>query len=87
MTEHFDPLPESTPSPIHIWRAVTGGGKPVDYLRWLASQWEIYVHTPEYRRMYGYFSEHYFGNKLSQVLRDTFRAWISERFYEQTGAI
>lgn len=33
-------------SPVHIWRATTGGGLPVDYLRWLASQWELYESEP-----------------------------------------
>ena len=27
---------------VHIWRAATGGGRPVDYLRWLAAMWEHY---------------------------------------------
>lgn len=26
-----------------VWRQVTGGGRVVDFLRWLAAQWELYV--------------------------------------------
>lgn len=30
-------------SRVHIWKAATGGGLPVDYLRWLAAMWEQYL--------------------------------------------
>lgn len=31
---------------VHVWRQLTGGGLPVDYLRWLSAMWEQYVHDP-----------------------------------------
>jgi hypothetical protein len=27
---------------VHLWREETGGGRPVDYLKWLAKSWEAY---------------------------------------------
>lgn len=31
-------------SPVHVWRHLTGGGRPVDYLNWLAAKYEQYLH-------------------------------------------
>jgi hypothetical protein len=28
---------------VNIWFDLTGGGKPVEYLRWLAAMWEQYA--------------------------------------------
>lgn len=33
-----------TISRVQIWIKATGGGLPVDYLRWLSALWEQYRH-------------------------------------------
>ncbi len=30
-------------SPVHVWRELTGGGRPVDYLNWLSAKYEQFV--------------------------------------------
>ena len=31
-------------SPVHVWRHLTGSGRPVDYLNWLSAKYEQYLH-------------------------------------------
>jgi hypothetical protein len=69
-------------SPVHIWRATTGGGLPVDYLRWLSAMFEQFRYaTPEGRHLAarldhaGVTPAH-----IASYLRAPFNDWLVARF-------
>lgn len=65
-----------TGSAIHIWKAATGGGRPVDYLRWLSAMWELFANEWQ--------PEHYGRSRpaLLSEQREDFYIWLTARFYE-----
>lgn len=62
--------PTVPPSAVHIWREVSGGGRPVEYLRWLSAQWEIFFR-------YGPISG------ITERDRENFSWWLYARFFYQ----
>ena len=61
-------------SPVHVWRHLTGGGRPVDYLNWLSAKYEQYVHENHY--LEGLIQEKA-GNPTPQQDRQQFLAWLT----------
>lgn len=59
-------------SRAHIWRATTGGGLPVDYLRWLSAMWERY----DGERSIDYFLEYLPPAEARRFARDDFDSWL-----------
>lgn len=61
-------------SPVHVWRHLTGGGRPVDYLNWLSAKYEQYLHENQFLEG---LIEDLAGKTSSQRNRQQFLVWLT----------
>lgn len=68
-------------SPVHIWRELTGGGLPVEFLKWLAAQWEMWGGTTDEGREARWLRDDHPGDYRAnrQDILGAFSEWLCAR--------